>query len=202
MRVVLASIMRVLFALCIASAFYLVVVFLTVWNAGVRDSGEKGDAIVVMGAAQYDGRPSPLLESRLQHALEMWRDEQRAPLVAVTGGKQEGDRFTEAQASRQWLIDAGVDKDAIISEEVGRSTWESLEALAPLLHERGVQRVVMVTTDWHAARSALSLEDLGFSVTTSGVAGLKNSQPQWLRETFGVAFGRILGFKQLFAITG
>ena len=202
MRVVLASVVRVLSALIVAGVFYFLVVFLTVWNAGVRDSGETGDAIVVMGAAQYDGRPSPLLESRLQHVVELWRDEQRAPLVAVTGGKQQGDRFTEAEASRQWLIDAGVDGDVIFSEDVGRSTWESLEALAPLLREKGVQRVVMVTTDWHAARSALSLEDLGFSVTTSGVNGLKNSQPQWLRETFGVAIGRILGFERLFAITG
>lgn len=201
MRTFFASLWRIAWALVLASVLYMVVVCVTVWNAGTRDNGRDGDVIVVMGAAQYDGRPSPLLESRLQRAAELWLGK-RAPLVAVTGGKQDGDRFTEAEASRQWLIDAGVDADAIVSEDVGRSTWESLAALAPTLRARQVSHVVMVTTDWHAARSALSMEDLGFSVTTSGVSGLRNSQPQWIRESFGVAIGRIIGFQRLFDITG
>lgn len=175
---------------------------MTVWSAGIRDDARKADVIVVMGAAQYDGRPSPLLEARLQHALTLLRDEKRAPLIAVTGGKQEGDRFTEAEASKQWLIAEGVSENVIVEEEIGQSTWESLAALAPVLRERGLTSVVMVTTDWHAARSALSLEDLGFSVSTSGVQGRGNSQPQWIRETFGVAIGRIIGFDTLFDITG
>ena len=189
-------------ALALSALMYVAVVFVTVWSAGTRDDARIGDVIVVMGAAQYDGRPSPLLEARLQHALRLWRDDNRAPLIAVTGGKQEGDRFTESETSKKWLIDEGVPADAILEEEVGQSTWESVDALAPLLRERDLKRVVMVTTDWHAARSALSLEDLGFSVSTSGVSGQKNSQPQWIRETFGVAIGRIIGFERLFNMTG
>ena len=201
MRTFFVAMWRVGLALALSIVFYVGAVFVTVVNAGLRDDGQMGDVIVVMGAAQYDGRPSPLLESRLQHALTLWRDDKRAPIIAVTGGKREGDRFTEAQASRQWLVDAGVDESAIISEEIGRSTWESLEALAPLMHSQGFTRVVMVTTDWHAARSALSLEDLGFAVSTAGTAGIQNSQSEWIRETFGVAAGRIIGFKNLFRLT-
>ena len=187
-----------------AGVFYTAVTAVTVYLAGTRDAGRSGDVIVVMGAAQYDGRPSPLFESRLRHALSLWRDQKRAPLIAVTGGNQPGDRFTEGAAAEAWLIDEGVPADAIVREEVGQSTWESLDALAPLLRDRGVEDVVMVTSDWHAARSALTLEDMGFSVSTSSPGSSLHSGTldSWVKEVLGVGVGRLVGFDTLHSITG
>lgn len=201
MRCVLSCTLRIVSAVVIAGALYVLVVGITLVSAGMQDNGREADAIVVMGAAQYDGRPSELLESRLTHALDLWRDD-RAPLIAVTGGKQAGDRFTESEASAQWLVDKGVVEDAILQEKVGRSTWESLDELAPILKKNSVQRVVMVTSDWHAARSALTLEELGFSVSTSAIDSSRPAVGRWLREVAGVAVGRVIGFRNLFALTG
>jgi uncharacterized SAM-binding protein YcdF (DUF218 family) len=202
MRLVLSCTLRLISAACLAGFLYVVVVGITVVSAGTRDDGRTADAIVVMGAAQYDGRPSELLESRLAHALLLWKDQQRAPLIAVTGGKQEGDRFTESESSAQWLLNRGVGNDAILQEKVGQSTWESLEELAPILKKNSVKKVVMVTSDWHAARSALTLEEMGFSVSTSAIDSPTPSLQRWLRETAGVAVGRIIGFEELFTLTG
>jgi uncharacterized SAM-binding protein YcdF (DUF218 family) len=201
MRVLFASASRFLSAVFIAGTLYVVVVGVTVVSAGTRDNGRNADVIVVMGAAQYDGRPSELLESRLSHALDLWRDE-RAPLIAVTGGKQEGDRFTESEASAQWLVDRGVVEGAILQENVGRSTWESLDELAPVLKKNSLKSVVVVTSNWHAARSALTLEEMGFSVSTSAINSSSPSVGRWMREVAGVAVGRVIGFRNLFTLTG
>lgn len=201
MRVLFASASRFLSAVFIAGTLYVVVVGVTVVSAGTRDNGRNADVIVVMGAAQYDGRPSELLESRLAHALDLWRDE-RAPLIAVTGGKQEGDRFTESEASSRWLVDKGVVEGAILQENVGRSTWESLDELAPVLKKNSVKSVVVVTSNWHAARSALTLEEMGFSVSTSAINSSSPSVGRWMREVAGVAVGRVIGFRNLFTLTG
>lgn len=170
-----------------------------------QSSPSRADAIVVLGAAQYDGRPSPLLESRLEKALQLWR-ERVAPVIAVTGGKQEGDRFTEAQASRAWLEERGVPSSSIVSEDVGTDTWESLTALEPGLRASGIARVVAVTSAWHVARAVSMLDELGvgaegveapiwFSYNDAGI-------DRWLREIAGVAVGRIIGFGRLTSWTG
>jgi uncharacterized SAM-binding protein YcdF (DUF218 family) len=201
MRSLLSCTWRLISAAIVAGVLYVLVVGVTVVSAGLRDNGGNADVIVVMGAAQYDGRPSELLESRLSHALDLWRNN-RAPLIAVTGGKQLGDRFTESEASTQWLKNEGVDADVILQEDVGRSTWESLDELAPVLKKNLAQHIVMVTSDWHAARSALTLEEMGFSVSTSAIDSPQPSIGRWFREIAGVAVGRIIGFRNLFTLTG
>lgn len=202
MRCVLSCMLRLMSAATIAVVLYVCVVGVTVVGAGTIDNGREADAIVVMGAAQYDGRPSELLESRLSHALELFKNKNRAPLIAVTGGKQAGDRFTESEASAQWLIENGVDADVILQEDIGRSTWESLDELMPILNGKSVKNVIMVTSDWHAARSALTLEEMGFSVSTSAAPSNGASLRRWFKESAGVAVGRIIGFRKLFTITG
>ena len=95
------------------------------------------DAIVVLGAAQYDGRPSPQLAARLDHALDLW-NEGLAPTIVVTGGKQPGDRFTEAEASADYLIERGVPETRSCARSRAQSSWESLAAAARFLHDRGM----------------------------------------------------------------
>lgn len=176
-----------------------------VWSTGRSDQARPVEAIVVMGAAQYDGRPSPQLEARLDHAAQLWRDG-IAPLIIVTGGNRPGDRFTEAEASETYLVDqAGVDRSAILSEGAGTSTYESLAAVAELLGSRQLGSVVIVTDPYHALRSRMIADGLGLEAYTSPtptsvVTGEKSLERQ-LGEAAGVAVGRIIGFERLDDLT-
>ena len=205
MRAFVRSALVLAFGACIALVLYVGMAAVSVMWAGSHDDTTSVDAIVVMGAAQYDGVPSPLLASRLQHALNLWKQKQ-APLIAGTGGKRPGYRFTEGDTSRRWLTDRGVPAVDIVVESAGSSTWESIENLAPLLNEAGVGSVVVVSSSWHVQRAALSLEELGFrshsSASPDGVLSDSSEKSKLIREIAGVSLGRIIGFGTLFDITG
>jgi uncharacterized SAM-binding protein YcdF (DUF218 family) len=131
-----------------------------IWSQGSRDEQQPVDAVVVLGAAQYDGRPSPVFAARIDHAVELWKDGV-APWLVVTGGKQDGDRATEAQTARAYAIANGVAEDAILVEDQSRSTYESLAAVAGMLRERGLDRVVVVSDPTHMLRSLRIATDQG-----------------------------------------
>lgn len=213
MKTVFRSIVTLTSAVVLSVAAYVCLCgVLLMWHASHTDT-RAADAIVVMGAAQYDGTPSPLLESRLSQAIDDWK-KGRGSLIAVTGGKREGDRYSEAETSQKWLMQRGVPASAIVLETSGASTWESLVEIAPILKQRGVTSVVAVSSPWHVERVMLSLQQLGFDTVPSptrtssdGFAGLSwmnsgNSLVKALRETLGVSVGRIIGFDRLFSITG
>lgn len=173
-------------------------------TADDHDAGPV-DAILVMGAAQYDGRPSPQLAARLDHVVTLW-GRGVAPLVVVTGGKRPGDRFSEAQASAGYLVDAGVPADAIVEVSEGSTTYESIAATVPVVVPLGVRSVALVTDPYHGLRSRLIAEAAGFEVdvaTTPGtvVAGWTERRRE-LGEAAGVALGRIIGFDRLSDLTG
>lgn len=184
-----------------AAVLYSGVTFARVLSMGHDRGDGNTDAIVVMGAAQYDGTPSEMLERRLQTALGLWEGK-HAKWIAVTGGKKPGDRFTEAGASAAWLESHGVPESVILKEETGRSTWESLQSLSPVLRQNRVRTALVVTTDWHVARSVYSLRELGFSAEPASAGPAQGSAGRWLRETTAVALGRLIGFDRLFGITG
>ena len=125
---------------CCAVLLMLIVMYFSVslfqvWSTGRSQHQGSVDAIVVMGAAQYDGRPSPQLQARLDHVVELW-NQGVAPTVIVTGGNQPGDRFTEAESSTNYLVEQGVPAAVIIAEDTGHSSWESLQNVAALARER------------------------------------------------------------------
>lgn len=197
---------RVACAVVIAMCLYAVITFISILFVGNTDNGETADAVVVMGAAQYDGTPSPLLVSRLQHALDLYNDG-RVRIIAVTGGKLPDDRFTEAATSHRWLTDRGVPSSAIVREDVGRSTWESLQSLAPVLRSNQIQSVLVSTDRWHMQRCVLSLRELGIrtmpsATATSPLQGAQRAWEKYAKETVGVGLGRIIGFDRLLSITG
>ncbi len=109
-----------------------------VWLAARQDGAASmpgpAAAIIVLGAAQYDGRPSPVLRARLDHAVALWRAGV-APRVIVTGGRRAGDRTTEAAASRRYVVDRGVPDSAVLLESEGQTTEQSLRAAAVLLRQ-------------------------------------------------------------------
>ena len=201
MRAFIASAFRITLAAVLAVALYVGGSFASIRVVGKQTASINADVIVVMGAAQYDGTPSPMLEARLAHALELY-NAGYASRIAVTGGKQSGDRFTEAATSRRWLKDRGVPVESILEEVTGRSTWESLQNLAPILREQGMQRVIVSTSAWHVQRSVLTMRELGFRVIASGAPSTTPDAYRELKETIGVSIGRIIGFQRLFAITG
>jgi uncharacterized SAM-binding protein YcdF (DUF218 family) len=182
---------------------YYAVSLVEVYRTGRGDQVEQSgpvDAIVVLGAAQYDGTPSPQLAARLDHVVDLYADGV-APLIVVTGGKQPSDRFTEAEASAQYLVDRGVPSAAIAMEGTGRTTVESLDGAADLLDERDLDRVILVTDPYHALRSRLIAQDAGLtayvSPTPSSVVRGGNSVRRHLAEAAAVALGRIIGFDHL-----
>ncbi len=137
-----------------------------VWSTARVHQGTQTDAIVVLGAAQYNGMPSPVLRARLDHAARLWRAGTSAHIVTV-GGKQPNDRFTEAQVGRQWMIGRGVTSSAVSAVNAGTDTATSLTAVAQLAKSRGWTSITIVSDPAHMARSAAIANRLGFTVFTN-----------------------------------
>lgn len=131
-----------------------------------RDEPRVSDAIVVLGAAQDDGRPRATLAARLDHARALWEDG-IAPRIVTSGGKAPGDRFTEAAAGAAYLADRGVPKSDLVAVGQGRDTLSSLEAVARVAQEEGWCTVVLVSDPWHMLRTGLMARDLGLDAVTS-----------------------------------
>lgn len=174
---------------------YVLVTFGQVWWASQRDGARLADAVVVLGAAQYDGTPSPALEGRLGHAYELY-EQGLVGTVVVTGGKQEGDQFTEAQAGFAYMREHGVPEDDLLMEVQGTNTWESLAASAQILQDRDLSRAIVVTDGYHSLRVGAIADELGLdaSVSPSQQGG---SLGDLVQETGAVAVGRLVGFRRL-----
>ena len=117
----------------------------------LQDQRRPVDAIVVLGAAQYNGRPSPVLRARLEHARRLY-DEGLSPRIMVTGGFGRGDTTSEAEVSRRWLASRGVPDTAIIVRPRGRSTYASMTDVAEWLHPRALRSVLLVSDPFHMSR--------------------------------------------------
>ena len=179
---------------------YLAITFVQVFQASRRDDARRTEAIVVFGAAQYNGTPSPVLRARLDHAAALYR-RGLAGRVVVTGGRPPGDRFTEATVSARYLTARGVPDGAILREVRGRTSWESLAAASKFLKRRRVSEVVLVSDGFHAARIAAMASELGLEAhtsptPTSPIAGTEKL-PYLGKETLAVAAGRVVGFRRV-----
>jgi len=133
---------------------------------GSRDEAAPANAIVVLGAAQYEGHPSPVLRARLDHALELYQ-RSLAPLVIVTGGTGAGDTTSEAQVSRRFLLERGVPDSAIVMETHGLTTSQSVHAVAAIVSALPGQRVILVSDPFHMLRLSILSRALGLTPLTS-----------------------------------
>ena len=150
------------------------------WYAA-HDGARGADAIVVLGAAQYQGRPSPVLRARLDHAVGLYA-RGLAPRLVLTGGIAEGDTASEAAVSRTYVLRAGVPDSALLLENDGRTTSQSLRAVAQLLGARGMRRVILVSDPFHLFRASIvarreGLEVLSSPTRSDGVWGRLARQP-------------------------
>ena len=171
-----------------------------VWQAAHTDDSSRvdhADLIAVLGAAQYNGTPSPVFQARLEHGAALYRLG-FAPLVAVLGSGQPGDRTTEAEAGRGWLIDAGVPQDAVVALPQGSTTIQSLRAAAEYMREAELTTVFLVSDPWHNLRIRRMAGDLGVVAYVSAT-GQSAARSQWTRlggyarETFAYLYYRALG---------
>ena len=171
-----------------------------VWRAAHHDDAsdvERADAIVVLGAAQYNGTPSPLFRGRLDHVLLLWQ-QHRADLVITVGSNQPGDVTTEAQAGRDYLVSQGVPASAILAVPVGHTTFDSLQAAAGALLDRGLSSAFLVSDPWHNARIKAIASDLGLTgyasaTWTSADTSEETRGRGYLRETFAYLYYRLFG---------
>ncbi len=133
-----------------------------VWSQSRHDEVHTADVIVVLGAAQYDGKPSPVLRARLDQAAYLY-DEELSDVVIVTGGKRPGDRFTEAGVSEDYLSEQhGIPEDDILQEEEGSTTLESLREVREIAEDQGLDTALLVSDPLHSERVKRMALDLGF----------------------------------------
>ena len=133
---------------------------------GARDRARTSDAIVVLGAAQYVGRPSPVLRARLDHALDLWQ-RGLAPRLIFTGGTGIGDTTSEAAVSRNYALKHGVPDTVILMENEGRTTRESLAAVSAIMHARQMRTAILVSDPFHMLRLRILATQYGVDAYTS-----------------------------------
>jgi uncharacterized SAM-binding protein YcdF (DUF218 family) len=169
-----------------------------IWDVGTRDERVRAEAIVVMGAAQYDGRPSPVFAARLDHAIDLFHAG-LAPRLVVTGGKAEGDRTTEAATARRYALERGVPETAILVEDASRTTLDSIRGVAALLHGQGLRQAVLVSDPTHMLRVLQMAGDAGLEAHGSATrSGPVEAHPEALVR----ALVHELGALAVYTVTG
>ena len=141
-----------------------------VWRAAREDQRRPAGAIVVLGAAQYNGKPSPVLKARLDHALELQRTG-LAPLLVVTGGIGSGDRESEATVGRRYLVARGIPDSQVVVLPDGRNTDQTMDAVEAWVHERGLNDILLVSDAFHLARLRVEARRHGLTAYTSPAEG-------------------------------
>jgi uncharacterized SAM-binding protein YcdF (DUF218 family) len=139
---------------------------LAVYAWGKRDDARASDAIVVLGAAQYSGRPSPVLKARLDHGIALWKDS-IAPVLVLTGGTGDGDTTSEAAVGRRYAMNQGVPFEAILVEAYGRTTVQSMRSVADMASQHDFRSVVLVSDPFHMLRVKLLAMRYGLDASTS-----------------------------------
>src|SRR6266566_2993920 len=131
-----------------------------------RDEARTADAIVVLGAAQYNGRPSPVLKARLDHAYELFKNGY-APAIITTGSYGPDPNFSEAQVSTKYLVQRGIDPAKIVTEQGSGTTYDSIRAASNLIHQKGWKSALVVSDGFHLFRVKKMLADNGILAFTS-----------------------------------
>ncbi|MHA6631374.1 YdcF family protein [Pseudonocardia sichuanensis] len=167
-----------------------------VWQVARVDQRQPADAVIVLGAAQYDGEPSSIFAYRLRHAEALY-DDGLAPRIVTTGGNRVGDAYTEAEAGRRYLIERGVPPEDVIAVEEGADTLLSLQAVAARAEQDGWHSALVVSDPWHSLRARIMARDSGLeawtSPTRSGpVVQTRETQLRYIvRETAALLYYRL-----------
>ncbi len=203
-RAVFGSLLRTLWNLLafvgVMAICYSAGLLLLIYVQSGQDEATPADAIVVLGTAQWNGRPSPVLRARLDHAITLYQ-QGLAPLLVTTGGKGRDPRFSEGGVGQAYAAARGVPASVILAEEAGETSWESLRNVAAMLHARDLRRIVVVSDPFHMMRLKLMARELGLEPFASPTRTSPISRSQraelfyMLREAGGVTvhlFDRLL----------
>jgi uncharacterized SAM-binding protein YcdF (DUF218 family) len=191
-------VIRIALGLLAVVVLYIGITFAQVWWASRQSDSSHASAIVVMGAAQWNGSPSPVLKGRLDHAADLYK-QGVAPVVIVAGGKQPGDKETQGLVSFEYLRSKSIPESAIKIEVDGTNSYEELSSTAFIMRQAGLlQDVVIVTDPYHAYRSAEIADEVGLSAHVSPTKG-RSTFSDYVRETGAVAIGRIINYRRLAA---
>jgi len=150
-----------------------------VW-VGQRDQARAADTIIVLGAAAYDARPSPVFEERIRHGLALYR-QGYAPVLLFTGGYGTGARFAESQVARRYALRHGIPDSAILIEASSRTTRQNLLQARLLMQQRGLHRAIVVSDPLHMARALRLCRELGIDAVGSPTPStrFRSFQTQW-----------------------
>ena len=196
--------LRLTALIVVAVLVYLLFTLGQVWQSSRLNQSRSVQAIVVLGAAQYNGKPSPDLRARLDHAYTLW-SQHLATTVVVTGGREPGDPYTEAGIGADYLAGRGVPQTDILREVSGRDSWQSLAAASNFLKQRRLVQVLLVSDPFHDKRISLMADELGLTpyVSPTRTSPIRGSAviPYFLKETGEVAVGRIVGFRRLVGVS-
>ncbi len=160
------SYLRTIVAIAAVVVIAWVISMIAVDRVGRRDQAQRADAIVVLGAAQYVGRPSPVLRARVDHAVSLWK-RGLAPTLILTGGTGVGDTTSEAAVARKYAMSRGVPDRAIVIEIKGRTTSESMQAVARIMDDREQSSVILVSDPFHMLRLSILARRFGLEPYTS-----------------------------------
>ncbi len=150
----------------IAVTIYFVLLIALIYLQARNDELQPADAIVVLGTAQYNGTPSPVLQARLDHAADLYR-RGIAPLIITTGGHGPDPLYTEAGVGKAYLVQQGIPEEAILTEEYGETSWESMVEVKRLADAQHVRRIVLVSDPFHVLRLKLMARYLGLDAAGS-----------------------------------
>jgi len=192
-------VLRIISLVLSVIVLYFAVTFVQIWLTGHHHSSARAQAILVFGTTEDNGVPSPELKARLNHALHLFR-EQRAPWVVVTGGNRPGDNFTEAGVSATYLEQHGVPAPDILNG-FGDDTWQNVSTALPTMKAHHIVTVLTVTDPFHEYRAMAISSSQGLQPLPSPVPNsptIKHSLwKYYLKETFDVGVGRIVGYGRL-----
>ena len=191
-----ARVLRWLTLACILGVACWALEVAAIWLYGRRDEARPADAIVVLGAAQYDGRPSPVLKARLDHAIDLYRSGTARTLI-MTGGVGPGDTVSEAVAAQRYAAKQGVPATSILTERAGMTTLQSMQSVRGMMDARGLKTAVLVSDPFHMLRLKLLAARCGFTgytspTRTSPISRSPDQERRFLlRESFSLPFALV-----------
>jgi uncharacterized SAM-binding protein YcdF (DUF218 family) len=190
--------LRLFFGLFALAAIALLYVAGHIWLVARHDSHPRSDAIVVLGASQYNGTPSAVFAARLDHAKSLY-DAHVAPRIVTVGGGQPGDRTTEAQAGQDYLVSHGVPANSVLPLRTGSDTLQSVRAVAAAFKQHGWESAVIVTDPWHSLRARTMARDVKIDAETSPerngpIFSSRSTEARYIvRETLAYIYYKIFG---------
>jgi uncharacterized SAM-binding protein YcdF (DUF218 family) len=190
----LRHLLRVAALATIGLVVYLGVIATEIKRQSDIDEARPADIIIIMGAAEYRGRPSPVLRARIDHALDLYR-RKLAPRILTTGGAGGDPVYTEGEVARNYLVRQGVPSEAILVESEGESTWESTAVAAEMMRRMNLKSAIVVSDGYHIFRTKKMLEFRGLTIYGSPRPDVEQGtwRERWLyaRQAIGYLLWRI-----------